>query len=68
MEVTKYEKIVDYEFGDMFLWRSSVLVTRSSQEIKFFKYEEDEENETYYWEMYHAIESRGFLNGNMRDP
>ena len=52
----------------MFLWRSQVLVMRSSQEIKFFKYEFDEEDEKFVWEDMTSIQSRGFLNGNIRNP
>ena len=46
------------------MWKSQVLITRSSNVIKFFKQEHSETQDRKIWTEYHEIKSTGFVSTN----
>jgi hypothetical protein len=71
-----FDRISEYDLGDMFMFRNKVLVVRSSEHILFFKLAEAEEEEAgdeeiskiwhHQWLQYDSMSSRGFINGSKK--
>lgn len=63
------ETITDNDLGQMFFIDNTVLVSRSSGEILFFKREVDEKTNKVSWNNFYTLELKGsifFMKGNDR--
>lgn len=64
-----FDRMTEFDLGQMFLIYNTALVARSSSDILFFKIEVDEETEERKWQQYEMLEVRGliyYIKGNVR--
>ena len=64
VDTTVLDKIINFDLGDLVMWKSQVLITRSSNVIKFFKQELCEIEDRKIWKEYYEIASCGFVSTN----
>ena len=58
------QKITSLDLGDMFMFQNEVLITRSSQQILFFRQKINKNTGLLEWNLYHNFQSKGLVSGN----
>lgn len=64
IERSHFQKITNFDIGEMEFYLGEVLIVRSSHKILFFKLEENKDTEKDEWQCYHSFDSQGRLSGN----
>lgn len=54
-----YQKIIDKDLGEMYMYRNKILIVRSSKEVLFFKLRHDKYEEVLKWERYYTLPCSG---------
>ena len=62
----RYQNISDRDMGQMILWNSECLITRSSTVVQFYKQVWDAKEKYYEWDCVSEIESTGFISSNRK--
>ena len=60
----KEQKMTNLDLGQLFLYQNEVLITRSSQQILFFRRMYDKKENVKNWQQYHSFQSKGLVSGN----
>jgi len=56
--------MTNLDLGQLFLYQNEILITRSSQQILFFRRMYDKKENIKTWQQYHSFQSKGLVSGN----